>query len=118
MKVYFHLRFGFEKVFVTANFTIDLNTATFEEMQSLAGIGHGRAQAIFDVRASISRPLTLLDLLEMGIPADVVKALVDDLDQQNRRTFTNYKKAGHNLQKTQSPLSLRPQYPPTYTLPT
>ena len=49
-------------------------------MQSLAGIGHGRAQAIFDGRANLSRPLTLLDLLEMGIPADVVKALVDDLE--------------------------------------
>ena len=59
---------------------MDLNTATFEEMQSLAGIGHGRAQAIFDGRANLSRPLTLLDLLEMGIPADVVKALVDDLE--------------------------------------
>ena len=35
--------------------------------------------------------------------------------QQNRRTFTNYKKADWTqLQKTQSPLSLRP----TYTLPT
>ena len=51
MKVYFHLRFVFEKVFVTANFTMDLNTATFEEMQSLAGSGHGRAHAIFDGRA-------------------------------------------------------------------
>ena len=80
MKIYFHLRFVFEKVFVTANFTMDLNTATFEEMQSLAGIGHGRAQAIFDGRANLSRPLTLLDLLEMGIPADVVNALVDDLE--------------------------------------
>ena len=80
MKIYFHLRFVFEKVFVTANFTQDLNTATFEEMQSLAGIGHGRVQAIFDGRANLSRPLTLLDLLEMGIPADVVKALVDDLE--------------------------------------
>ena len=60
---------------------MDLNTATFEEMQSLAGIGHGRAQAIFDGRANLSRPLTLLlDLLEMGITADVVKALVDDLE--------------------------------------
>ena len=37
--------------------------------------------------------------------------------QQNRRTFTNYKKADCNLQKTQNPLSLRPPYPPTYTLP-
>ena len=44
MKVYLHLRFVFEKVFVTANFTMDQNTATFEEMQSLAGIGHGRAE--------------------------------------------------------------------------
>ena len=34
MKVYFHFRFVFEKVFVAANFTMDLNTATFEEMQS------------------------------------------------------------------------------------
>ena len=59
---------------------MDLNTATFEEMQSLAGIGHDRAQTIFDGRANLSRPLTLLDLLEMGIPADVVKALVDDLE--------------------------------------
>ena len=59
---------------------MDLNTATFEEMQSLAGIGHGRAQAILDGQANLSRPLTLLDLLEMGIPADVVKALVDDLE--------------------------------------
>ena len=80
MKVYFHLRFVFEKVFVTANFTMDLNTSTFEEMQSLAGIGHGRAQAIFYGRANLRRPLTLLDLLEMGIPADVVKSLVDDLE--------------------------------------
>ena len=82
MKIYFHLRFVIKKVFVTANFTMDLNTATFEEMQSLAGIGHGhgRAQAIFDGRANLSRPLTLLDLLVMGIPADVVKALVDDLE--------------------------------------
>ena len=53
---------------------MDLNTATFEEMQILAGIGHGRAHAIFDGRANLNRPLTLLDLLEMGIPADVVKA--------------------------------------------
>ena len=74
MKVDFHLRFVFEQDFVTANFTMDLNTAPFEEMQSLAGIGHGRAQAIFDGRANLSRPLTLLDLL------DVVKALVDDLE--------------------------------------
>ena len=37
---------------------MDLNTATFEEMQSLAGIGHGRAQAISDGRANLSRPLT------------------------------------------------------------
>ena len=57
---------------------MDLNRATFEEMQSLAGIGHGRAQVIFDGRANLSRPLTLLDLLE--IPADVVKALVDDIE--------------------------------------
>ena len=80
MKIYFHLRFVIYKVFFTANFTMDQNTAFFEEMQSLAGIGHGRAQAIFDGRANLSRPLALLVLLEMGIPADVVKALVDDLE--------------------------------------
>ena len=51
MKVYFHLRFVFENVFDTANFTMNLNTATFEELLSLAGLGHGRAQAIFDGRA-------------------------------------------------------------------
>ena len=45
----------------------------------MAGIGQGRAQAIFLGRANLSRPLTLLDLSEMGIPADVVNALVDDL---------------------------------------
>ena len=59
---------------------MDLNTATFEEMQSLTGIGHCRPHAIFDGRTNLSRPLILLDLLEMGIPADVVKALVDDLE--------------------------------------
>ena len=59
---------------------MDLNTATFENIQILAGIGHGRAQAIFDGRDNLSRPLTLLDLLEMGIPADVAKVLVDDLE--------------------------------------
>ena len=31
---------------------------------------------------------------------------------------TTRKQTGHNLQKTQSPLSLRSPYPPTYTLPT
>ena len=31
---------------------------------------------------------------------------------------TTKMQTGHNLQKTQSPLSLRPPYPPTYTLPT
>ena len=80
MKVYFHLRFVYEKVFVTANFTMGPNTTTFEEMQSLAGIGPGKAHAIFDGRANLSRPLTLLDFLEMGIPADVMNALIDDLE--------------------------------------
>ena len=49
-------------------------------MQSLAGVGHDRAHAIFDRRANLSRPLTLLDLLEMRIPAYVVKAMVDNLE--------------------------------------
>ena len=49
-------------------------------MQRLAGISNGRAQAIFEGRANLSRSLTLLDLLEMGIPMDAVKSLVDDLE--------------------------------------
>ena len=32
----------------------------------------------FEGRANLSRPLTRLDMLELRIPADVVKALVDD----------------------------------------
>ena len=63
MKVYLHLRFVFEKVFVTANVTMDLNTGNAESGWD----GHGRAHANFDERANLSRPLTLLDLLEMGI---------------------------------------------------
>ena len=38
MNVYFHLRFVSDKVVVTANFTMDLNTTTFEDIKSLAGI--------------------------------------------------------------------------------
>ena len=49
-------------------------------MQSLAGIGPCRAKAIFDWRANLSRPLNLIYLMEMGISADVVKVLVDDLE--------------------------------------
>ena len=45
---------------------------------------HGSAQAIFEGRANLSRHLTLFDLLEMGILADVVKALVDDLEQHTK----------------------------------
>ena len=38
---------------------------------------------------------------------------------KNRPTFTNYKKpTGHNSRKTQSPPTIIPSYPPTYTLPT
>ena len=59
---------------------MDQNTATFEEIQSLAGIGNDRAQAIFDGRTNLSRHLNLLDLLEMRIPTDVVKVLVHDLE--------------------------------------
>ena len=64
--------------FVAVYLTIDLNTATVEEMSSSAGIGHGRAQTIFEWRVNLSRPLNLLHLLEIGIPADVGKALVDE----------------------------------------
>ena len=38
--------------------------------------------------------------------------------QQNRRTYTNYKKADWTQFTEDSPFSLRPPYPPTYTLPT
>ena len=58
---------------------MDLNTATFEEMQSFAGIGNGKGQAIFEGQVKLSRPFTLFDWLEMGISADVVKTLVHDL---------------------------------------
>ena len=68
------------KVFVPANLTMDLNTATLDEMQRLIGICDGRAQANFEGRAILSRSWTLLELLEIGIPADVVKALVGDLN--------------------------------------
>ena len=67
------------RTFVVQSYNTDTKMHQVE-MQSLAGIGHGRDQAIFDGRANLSRPLTLLDLLEMGIPADVVKAQVDDLE--------------------------------------
>ena len=53
-------------------------TATFDEMQSLAVIWSWQSPG--DFRANLSRPLTLLDLLGIGIPADVVNALVDDLE--------------------------------------
>ena len=40
------------------------------------------------------------------------------LQQTNGPLPTTRKQTGHNLPKTHSPLSLRPPYPPTYTLPT
>ena len=58
---------------------MDLNTTTFEGMQRLVGIVNGRGQTTFEGRTNLSRPLTLLDLLEMGIPTAVVKALIDDI---------------------------------------
>ena len=39
------------------------------------------------------------------------------LRKNDSHSQTTRKPTGHNLQKTQSPLSLRPPYPPTYTLP-
>ena len=68
------------KIFFTDNLTMNLSTTTFEKIQSLTGIGNDKAQANFDGRANLSRPLTLLDLLEMGNPADVVKAFVYNLE--------------------------------------
>ena len=38
--------------------------------------------------------------------------------QQNQLSPTTRMLTGHNSRKTQSPLSLRPPYPPIYTLPT
>ena len=65
---------------------MDLNITTFKEMQSLALIGDRRTQAIFEGLANISRPLTLLDLLEMGIPLDVseIKAIYRHEEQNGR----------------------------------
>ena len=56
-----------------------------------------------------------LNLLNEEITPDIP----DYRLQQNRQTFTNCKKADwtHFTEDT-SPLSLRPPYPPTYTLPT
>ena len=44
-------------------------------------------------RANLSRPLTLIDLLEIGIPADVVKAVADDLEIKAIYLTTNNKMA-------------------------
>ena len=38
---------------------MELNTATFEEMQRLAGVSHGRAQAILIKRININHELHL-----------------------------------------------------------
>jgi len=58
---------------------MDLNVATLEQLQDLAGIGEVRAQAIVEGRGHLSRPLTLLDLtMDFGIPGDVIKTLIDD----------------------------------------
>ena len=45
-------------------------------------------------------------------------ALSTDYNKTDGPLPTTRKQTGHNLQKTQSTLSLRPPYPPTYTLPT
>ena len=44
--------------------------------------------------------------------------MTTDYNKTDRPLPTTRKQTRHNLQKTQSPLSLRPPYPPTYTLPT
>ena len=41
-----------------------------------------------------------------------------DYNKTAGRSPTTRKLTGHNSRKTMSPLSLRPTYPPTYTLPT
>ena len=41
-----------------------------------------------------------------------------DYNKSDGGSPTTRKLTGHKLRKTQSPLSLRPPYPPTYTLPT
>ena len=40
-----------------------------------------------------------------------------DCNKTDEHSQITRKQTGHNSQKTQSPLSLRPPYPPTYTLP-
>ena len=44
--------------------------------------------------------------------------MTTDYNKTDGPLQTTRKQTGHNLQKTQSPLSLRPPYPPTYTMPT
>ena len=44
--------------------------------------------------------------------------MTTDYNKTDGHSQTTRKQTGHNLRKTQSPLSLRPPYPPIYTLPT
>ena len=44
--------------------------------------------------------------------------MTTDYNKTDGLSPTTRKLTGHNSRKTQSPLSLRPPYPPTYTLPT
>ena len=44
--------------------------------------------------------------------------MTTDHNKTNGHSPTTRQLTGHNLRKTQSPRSLRPQYPPIYTLPT
>ena len=44
--------------------------------------------------------------------------MITDYNKTNGLSLTTSKLTGHNSRKTQSLLSLRPPYPPTYALPT
>ena len=44
--------------------------------------------------------------------------MTTDYNKTDEHSQTTRKLTGHSLRKTQSPLSLKPPYPPIYTLPT
>ena len=47
-----------------------------------------------------------------------IRDMTTDYNKTDGHSPTTRKLTGHNLRKTQSPLSLRPPYPPIYILPT
>ena len=51
-------------------------------------------------------------------PSSLQYDMTKDYNKTDGLSPTTRKMTGHNSRKTQSPLSLRPPYPPTNTLPT